>query len=198
MSDNHFFTPTTSIPIPKIFWSDLTSKPFESCVMCEKNLLENGEQYLIEKALKGYRGVATTSTIFEYAMCLNCAEKMRATLSTDSKNKIDAYYSENVNFDERRNSLKDNLSPEEWLKECLLDKKEASDGGEFQIYGQCFGDHLILHDFPFMLRGEAVDRIVDLLSPETLDELNGFMQDLTSGPPEFQELLKIGGPKIFV
>jgi len=198
MSDDHFFTSITSTPIPKVFWSDLTSKPFENCVMCEKYLLESGEHYIIEKAFKGYKGVTTTSTIFEYAMCIDCAEKMRATLSTDSKNKIDAYYAEHVNFDKRRDTLKESFSVQEWLKECLIDKKEASDGGEFQIYAQCLGENLILHDFPFMLRGEALDHIVNLLSPETLDELNGFMEDLTSGPPEFQELLKVGGPKIFV
>ncbi len=197
MSDDLFFTPLASNPIPKIFWSDLTSKPFENCVMCEKYLLGEGEHYLIEKALRGYKGLTATSTIFEYAMCIDCAEKMRATLSTDSKSKIDKYYSENINFDERRASLKDTPT-EEWLKECVIDKKAASDGGEFQIYGQCFGKNLVVHDFPFMIRGEAIDRIIHLLSAETLDELNGFMEDLTSGPPEFQELLKVGGPKIFV
>jgi len=154
--------------------------------------------YVIEKAFKSYSTTASTSTVFEYAMCLSCLEEMNGKMSVESRAKIDAYYEEHINFDERREKLIDTLNEKDWLKECIIDKQEPSKGGEFQIYGQCNGETMFFQDFPFMIRGEAIDKMVSLLSNETLDELNGFMDNITSGPPEFRALLETTGVKIFI
>ena len=185
-------------PVPKVFWSDLTGKPFENCIMCEKYLLNDGTLYMIEKAFKSYNTDAADSTIFEYAICLECADKMQSKLSQESRLKMDAYYQERVDLFERRKKLEEvenNLGDR--IGECLLLQQPAAKGGEYQIYAQCDGKDMVYLDMPFMICGEAVDELIQLMSNETLDELNGFMNDLTGGPPELRELLE-AGPRVFV
>jgi len=43
-----------------------------------------------------------------------------------------------------------------------------------------------------------LDKIVALISQETLDELDRFKDDLTSGPPELRELFEKGGPRVLI
>ena len=44
------------VDIPEQFYSDGDGKPFENCVVCGKNLMEDGTRYVIEKAMKNYDG----------------------------------------------------------------------------------------------------------------------------------------------
>lgn len=186
------------IPVPKMFWSDLTGAPFEKCVMCETYLLEEGTPYVIEKAFKNYKGIKAVTTIFEYAMCVSCAEKMKSTLSASSQQKVQEHYAKNVNFHTRRKELEGNRNVEDWLSKCIMHKEEPSNNGEYQINALCDGQDLIFHDFPFMISGEAMDEIVGLLSQETLDELDNFKNKITSGPPELMELFESAGARVFV
>ena len=71
MKENDIMVPLHAEPIPSLFWSDITCKPFENCIKCERYLLEEGTLYLIEKAIKSYVGFDATSTVFEYAMCMD-------------------------------------------------------------------------------------------------------------------------------
>tara|TARA_B100000965_G_C19543364_1_gene736602 strand:+ start:75 stop:668 length:594 start_codon:yes stop_codon:yes gene_type:complete len=183
--------------IPRIFWSDLTSAPFQECFLCHENLIDNNLFYLIEKAVKGFNGKTIGSTIFEYAVCLSCADDMHLQLSENSRIDIANYFKKHVDFNDRANRLKE-LDDEAWLKECLIHQKEVSEEGECQLYAFCQGDEIVYNELPYMIRAEAIDEIVDLLSAETLDILNNFKEDLIDGPPELKELFKKGGPRILI
>ena len=185
--------------IPKEFWSDLTGKPFEHCISCECTLLENNVEYVIEKALQSTEVEGIVSTIFEYAMCLPCAGQLRTQLSVESLQNIEQFYRERMSFTARRERLMNSeLLIEKWIGECIVNQRPCKPGEEYQIYGQCVGEHFLYVDMPFMISGEAVDEMVELISNETLDELDDFMNDLTAGPPEFKELLESGGVKVFI
>ena len=84
----------SSIPIPKIFHSDLTDSPLENCVTCDRNLLHGHEPYVIEKAFRYYPEYDIHNTIFEYIMCIPCAQKMNASMSEESLQKIQTYFGE--------------------------------------------------------------------------------------------------------
>lgn len=190
--------PTNITPIPKLFYADLTGAPMDKCISCECNLLDGQVPYMIEKALKPYDGLQSYSTIFEYAMCMNCMEGYQSKISVKSTESINEYFAYNIDFEQRKelisNESYDDLNP--WVNRCVVKNLEAGDVAECQIYGQCVGDQLIMGDYPYMLSGVAMDEIVDLLSPETLDEFGRLQQELI-GPSEFQDLLK-GGPKVFL
>ncbi len=52
------------IPVPKVFHSFATGMPFQQCKICEKNLLLDGTQYVIEKAIKRYPGYEAQDVMF--------------------------------------------------------------------------------------------------------------------------------------
>ncbi len=180
--------------IPKLFWSDLTGAKMDTCVSCEKKLIVEGalypEPYLIEKAVRSYKGGAK-STIFEYAMCIECMETMRNVLSKDSRARVDAYFQENVDMEARRKYLMENEDAplDEYIGHCLVSGQAAEDVEEYQLFGQCMGDKLIKVDFPYMISGSIIDEMTDLLSAETLGELDDFKRSITDPSPEFMELL---------
>ena len=182
--------------IPKRFYSDLDQKPFEHCLLCNKELLHKGVHYIIEKAYRSFGSEKAEKTIFEYAICLDCAEEYREQLSAESIKNIDEYMSQ-IDFATRSYKLL-GKNDDEWLKECLIHKSGVGEEGEAQIYGLCDGDNFIYGEFPYMIRLEAMDEIVELLSSETLDELNRFKDRLTSGPPELQDILDKVGPRLLV
>lgn len=182
-------------PVPKVFWSDLTGKPFDKCVMCERHLLEDGTQYLVEKAIKTYKGRDVKDTVFEYAICMDCRDQMHQKLSEESRIAINTYLNARIDPKQRLEDYEDK-SIEDRISVCVVDKDEASEGGEYQIYAFCDGGDIILDVMPYMIRGEAMDKLLNLISSRTLDELNGFMKENFTGPPEFKEILD--GPRVIL
>jgi len=188
-----------STDIPKVFYSDLTGTLMNKCISCECDLLLNGTHYIIEKALKPYKGYTSYSTIFEYAICLPCADKMKSLISSHSMKNITQFFMQNFDSEKLRKKMSElnNTGMGEMLNNCMVKGTSIEDLGECQIYAQCNGDQMLLSQFPYMVSGAALDEMIDLLSPETLDDLNRFKNDFVDGPSEFQDLLQ-SGPKVFL
>ncbi len=177
---------THFIPVPKIFQSFVTASPFDHCITCDQYLLEDGTQYLIEKALNKH------DVIFEYAMCLNCAEKMRDTLSKESLQKIESYFNRNSDFT-YRNDLIENESydtVEPWIAQCIIKGTPVSDCYEYQIFALCDGRDMLFNQFPYMIGGEAMAECSELLSAKTRDEMDDFIDDHFGLPPEWKKAMK--------
>ena len=161
----------------------------ERCIGCDLELLETNSDYMIEKAFKSYQGLESYSTIFEYAMCMNCVNKMHNTLSEESRANISSYFQEHAQITTRvMTSSGTDIMP--WLDKCILTNQKAKDIPEFQIYGHCQGKNMILDGYPFMISGKATDDLIELISDKTLDELQNFTDQLTGGPSEFIDILK--------
>jgi len=182
--------------IPRRFHSDISRAPFDHCLLCDKALLSGGELYIIEKAYRDFGKKIGEKTLFEYAVCLSCAESYRKQLSVESRKKMDEFMS-NIDF-QKRASLLEGEEDDVWLKNCLIRQIPAGESGEAQIYGLCEGDRFIYGEFPYMISAEAMDQIVSLLSSETLDELDRFKESLTNGPSELQDLFDKVGPRFLV
>ncbi|MFY0628002.1 MAG: hypothetical protein JXR07_17015 [Reichenbachiella sp.] len=187
-----------TISIPKIFQSDLTGAPMTHCISCEKELIASQSDYVIEKAIKPHQGYKSYNTVFEYAMCLPCAEKLRVKISKQSMQAMNQYFVENMNFAGRPqlDLESESVSIDPWLEKCLVKGTYAEEIGECQIYAQCRGGELIIREFPYMVSGEAIDELMQVMSAETLDEFDRLKDELI-GPSEFQDLLK-GGPRVFI
>ena len=184
--------------IPKVFYSTETGRPFSRCVSCEKHLLTTGEQYVIEKAIRNYQKFKTNDTIFEYAMCVDCYAKIQKSFSVSSKQAVENYFLQNVNFAQRRTRLLEegNLRLDEWISHCIVKETPVQDLDEYQILCQCHGDKMLFTYLPFMIGGDATDEIVQLLSNETLGEIDGLRDDFFGLSPELQGLLN--DPRFFV
>ncbi|MGL1888870.1 MAG: hypothetical protein OCD76_20325 [Reichenbachiella sp.] len=186
------------IDIPKIFYSDLTGGPITNCIYCEKELLKANSPYVIEKALKPYDGYKSYSTIFEYAVCLPCADQMKSMISQKSMVSMMDFFIKNMKAQSNAKSKygEENFEVMDWISNCAITDKHITTLSECQLYALCQNDQLMFTEFPYMVSGQALDEVVDLLSAETLDELNDF-KDKVVGPSEFQDLLT-KGPKVLL
>lgn len=178
------------ISIPKEFYSLSTGSLFDRCIDCDRYLLDENEEYFIEKAIKKYPGFKAQDVIFEYAICINCAERMRNEMSTDSLQSIEAYMIENTDVARRMEVVQANPNnPIAWMDECLIKGIPQTEVTEFQIYAHCQGDKLNLMQMPYMVSSVALDEISQLLSDKTLDQFNDFMDKNFGPPPELEEPL---------
>lgn len=171
--------------IPKEFYSFETGSRFERCIECNKYLLDEGTEYIIEKAIKSYEGFSAKDTVFDYAICMNCADDMRKEISKDSWESMMKYFQENMDLMTRLEMQ--NQSPEENLKTCMIKKTNISDCREYQIYAHCNGTKLNLENPPYMISGEVMEDLLPLLSEKTIDEMNGFMNKHFSPDPSIME-----------
>ncbi len=171
----------------------------DRCISCEKELIKSNSTYVIEKAIKPFEGFRAHSTVFEYAMCMECALKMRSKISAQSAQAISDYFTKNIDLIGRYELDVDQaqFSIEPWIDTCLVKGKNIRELGECQIYAQCQGDRLVIQEFPYMMSGQAIEEVMELISAETKEEFDRMKDDLVDGPSEFQDLLQ-GGPRVFI
>lgn len=178
-------------PIDPLFYSYDTGEPFTNCIMCNKHLLHPGTSYIIEKAYKRYPALDTEAVIFEYAICIDCADKMRKELSEESKISINNYFQQHFDFESRyERMMKLKFDINEWLSECAIKKTDLKENDEYMICAQCDGSKMVFNHFPYMVGGDAMEEISNLISQKTRDVLDGFIDRHLSGPPELKELFK--------
>ncbi len=181
-----------TIEIPPIFRNHLTGDYLDRCISCDTYLLAGGIPYFIEKAVRQYPGFSAADALFEYAICMDCALKMRQELSKISLERIEQYFEQRVNVWNRYQTLSAQTSedPQQWLSHCMITGKPMSALSEYQIFAQCEGKSLILTGMPYMLSGEVLDEISELLSDQSRGEINRFIDEHFGIPPELKEPLK--------
>lgn len=159
------------LPLPERFWSFETGRPIEDCLACGTNLIDADEPYLIEKAYS--RG----EVIFEYGLCLRCHGDLMQELSAESLDRIREHFLANADFEGRRERIAADMDGgvDPWLSHCLLTGREIDPRGEYQIFGMCFGDRLLMGDLPHAISGAGVEQLTELLSEKT----KGFLNDFT-------------------
>ena len=178
------------LEIPKVFYSDVEDKPFETCVMCGKDLVNSGQEYMVEKVFKTYPGHDFVSTVFEFAICMDCHKKMQASMSEESLQNINTYFN---NFIQKKggNTVTIDLATfdiNQWLSKCFFTDKPVSEMEEYQVVGVFKGDKLLLNQIPMVMGGEIMEQMSELLSKKTRDEMNGFREKYLGPPPEISEI----------
>lgn len=176
----------SKIDIPKTFKTFISEEYFQNCISCNKYLLKDRTLYVIEKAIKD------NYVEFEYAMCMDCAEKMRKNLSSLSLERIAKYFEEHINSFDARNLLIEQkfTTIDDYLSTCLINGSPVNRLNEYQIFAYCEGDKLLLSYFPYMISHEAIEEMQELLSPQTKDELDNFTRKHFDLPPEWKETIK--------
>lgn len=161
-------------PIPNDFKSLETGDVFRKCTLCSKDLLADGTQYLIEKAYQ------KKETIFEYAMCMDCYWEVRESLSLKSRTLIENYFDEHLDLDQRAETLlaTKGRRTRSWLGHCMIKDTPRWKCEEYQICGFFHGKEIVFNGFPYMLSGEVIEDLIQLLSPETLGSLNDLTDKL--------------------
>jgi hypothetical protein len=185
--------------IPKQLHSDLSDDAFCNCVMCDIDLMASQVPYLIEKAFKRAPD-GSLYTIFEFAICMDCAQKTQDQMSRESLAKIQEYFAERTNLIERNEAKFENeeLDFESWVDECVLSNKRISECDEFQVLATCQGDQMDMGVFPYALSGDEAEKMQELLSAQTKDEMDDFMNRHLDLPPELKMLLRESNSVVLV
>lgn len=184
------------IDIPEVFKSHNTKLPMARCIQCEKNLLEEGRKYMIEKAVKKYDSVYT-DVLFEYAICMDCADEMRTSMSKESTQNMKKYFSGNTNFWKRnRDLLLDEPESDKpvdinlWISNCMIKGTPVSELGEYQIFGYFEGEKLLVSMLPYVIGEAALEEMESMISAETRGEMDDFIDEHFGLPPEWKKALK--------
>ena len=133
-----------------------------------------GTNYLVEKAFR------KEETLFEYAMCFDCLQKMREQLSVQSRKLIENYFDEHVDFVERTQRLLKRYGSEirPWIDTCMISGAPIASCEEHQIYGWFIDKDIVFTGMPYMLSGKVMDELLNLLSNETIGVLEDFSETL--------------------
>lgn len=180
--------------IPKIFYEFKTQEPFHHCIECNRTLGAT-DDYMIEKAFRRYPGFSAVDTIIDYAICMNCALEMRNSLSIHSRQVMDGFFAEHLSKLTAMTNENGVVDVDQCLSRCLVTGKKVADINEYQVYALCKGNQLSDMVPPYMISEEAVEMLLPLLSKETTDFLNGFMNKHFSPDPSIMEPI---GPKLIL
>lgn len=176
--------------IPETFYAFETQQPFTHCIECGVDLVSLTTPYFVEKAFRKYPGYKAHDVVYEFAMCLDCANSMRKQLSKDSLKAMESYMQDYL--------LSRTEEPvENGLETCLVTKKPIDKEEEYIIYGVFQGNEMMVADFPYAIGKDAMDQLSDLLSNQTLDFMNDFSGKHFMGPPEVNEILGPRRPVLF-
>ena len=114
---------------------------------------------------------------------------MKDGLSAESMTTLSNYMMNNTDIEGMQRRIEEHpTDPEKWLSHCMIKGTEINDLNEYQI-GACFKGNEMATNFmpPFLIGGEAMEEITNLLSKETKDEMDGFIGDHFGIPPELRK-----------
>lgn len=180
------------VDIPPEFHSIDDLGEFTRCIMCDKKVKESeiGEPYLIERSFQKVNDTFE-NVLFEYAMCLTCAQQMNEVISKDSKAKMEEYFSKYISPANTAKRMEEGERDEmAWFSKCVVKGTARTDIQEYNICGLFRGDKMLVSELPYLLSMEAMEELTGLLSAKTKDEMDDFRKNNLKGPPEFEELLK--------
>ncbi len=158
--------------IPKGLYSYIDDKPFTNCIECHKYLLSGDTEYLVERICKNYPEYGTTETIFDYALCMNCAMRLHSEMSLESQQTLQRFFMKNIDLESRQKLS--NPSIDDTIANCIVSGKSIDECKEFQVCAHCVGDKVYMGNPPYMLSGSVLEEIMNLLSNKTQDIMNGF------------------------
>jgi hypothetical protein len=69
---------------------------------------------------------------------------------------------------------------------CLIKDISTQDAEEYILLAFCQNENIIVHYAPYMICGEAMDEIAQLLSNKTIGIIDDFIGRNLSVPPEFE------------
>lgn len=179
------------IEMPDKFFSDADGKPFENCQVCGKYLLDEDTTYMVEKAFRNYEGYDFDTTIFEYAICLDCHMNVQKTMSAESINNLQQFYFR-ILAEKGNKPIMINLNDfklDDWLSTCFFTGDTVSDMKEYQLVGQFKGSKMVMNTPPMIVGEAAMEEMSSLLSDKTIDEMNGFREQFLGPDPAIEELI---------
>jgi hypothetical protein len=167
-------------PLPKQFYSDETGAPFERCFDCGNAVAACEDGYLIQKAYAG------DETLMEMAICCDCHEKLQASYSKESKEKMWNFYLDHGDFSTRLKKFYPFPvgDPGLWLNACMTCGAPRDSVPECLVAAHVFEGDLVYGETPLMICFDCMNKIVGLLSEESRETYDRWMDRVLPQAPE--------------
>ena len=181
--------------IPREFHSAYKEGPFTECIDCGCQLNESHAPYVIMKS------VVANEAVFEMAICMMCAGKMRERYSEETKKNLQSYMADRlieqqIRLAEREATEEpDDLAAQyaERISECAFCEKPQIECRRYEIVGQFFPDQLFALlpeearranvQTVMMLCEDCNSAMSELVSKQTRDSWDRFVEEHFDGPP---------------
>lgn len=184
--------------VPKLFWSEYSGKPFLKCIGCKIPLMESN-MHVVKKRIVGGEAV------FEMAMCNGCQEKQAKEMSEETRKNITAYMAKQFQQQAAKHLPDDgeehvieiaHVENEEegqallnrCTDKCMICEVDRSECHRYSIAGMCQDANLVVQvtpvvQTPFMVCEKCEMQMSELVSQETRDSWDRFVQENFDGPP---------------
>jgi hypothetical protein len=177
--------------IPKTFYNSNNESPFTHCSLCDINVIESQQLYVIEKTVKRYPTIGAQEIIMEFVICISCAMQMSESISEDSKKVLDEFQADKMNILLEEKKIVDvDKHIKEQLSQCMFSKKNISELEEYNMYCHCVADKMILEMSPMIVDTKILMEVNEKLSRKTRDDLRGYKDKIIDLPPEFKDIFK--------
>jgi len=173
--------------IPKLFFNTVKDLPFSNCSKCNIFLLDGEMEYMIEKVL------IPNDVLYEFAICGNCIKSLQQEISKESLKSLQQFNESELN---NRIQKIDHLLNEDYN----TIKKQLSETTPDYSYENCnimafFNGANLVEDFPpVCVSTQAIENMQDVLSKQTKDSFDDFMDFIGDVPPGLEELFKTRKP----
>lgn len=148
--------------IPDLLHSSFRQGMFQECIKCDR-ILQNANMYEIQKVFKHGK------TIMEHAICRQCGmETVEESYSDESMKRVQSALSDISMFVAN-------------LKNCHLCNCSVETGQEHMVSALCRDTNLVIT--PMVMCLECMESIQNLLSDETRDNWNEFVENNIPGLP---------------
>jgi hypothetical protein len=186
------------IDIPKEFYPFESDEPFKECKVCGIDLALGTTDYFVEKAVKNNVEYQVKDIVFEYAICSSCAQNMQQSISVESKQNMQTFFVNQQVFMDQVQAYQQGEGEEvdEIITKCSISGEPVNSMNEYMMFGHFRGNKMLTTTMPYILGGRAMDELSELLSNETLDEMNDFKNQYFGGPAELEDLWK--GKPVFL
>lgn len=154
-----------------------TGKPFVSCKICQKPLVETGVNWVVNKHYH------RKECILEYAICEPCRDEVSGRFSDASKAWIRDFLETKIDWQERALEWAKLDQPIKRMDHCVACTMPREWMLGFTISAQFRSDgSLIEGALPLLLCSHCVGQISEGLSPESRETWNRFIAMYFEGP----------------
>lgn len=186
------------LDIPSVFYPFESTEPFKECMVCGIDLTLGSIDYYVEKAVKNNIPYQVQDIVFEYAICSSCAQNMQKSISKESQENMQEFFTQNGGFMKKIQAYQQGEGEEieSIISKCTLYGHPIEQMSEYMMFGHFRGDKMLATTMPYIIGGQAMDKLSELMSNETLDEMNDFKNQYFGGPAELEDIWK--GKPVFL
>ena len=186
--------------VPRLFWSEYSGEPFLKCIACKVPLMESNMHVVKKK-------IVAEEAVLEMALCNRCQQQQVEEMSEETRQNLTAFMSEQFqkltakHLEDKAGDgpqvievaeVTDEQEGQDLLKRCtdncIVCGVHRDDCHRYSLAGVCQAEQLVvqvtpLGQTPMMVCEKCEEQMNELISQETRDSWDRFVEEHLDGPP---------------